>query len=460
MVFSRGALVALAVALAVLPTASSSAASSVAFIENGEVWVSSLDASSRHRLAVPVVNSEGQAEAWSEVTAADNGRILAVRRPPNRDGRYSWYQVWDGRSSPFQGALPKHGSFSTYAYPLGIDLTADGSFVVYGYSNYTFGYPTGTLAQGHYVHAVNITGAVDTYNKDGETYPTVFGNRVISAAGSQINLQAATNAPHATEFNPWLDTSGTGLDQTRTDVSAGGQLIALELEKYEPGTSNRIEGKIGVLSISGIGSLPTDAVDCFIPTDGPARDASLSQDGTRIAWKDAGGVKVAGSPTTAADPCVFSSPPVVISATGSSPSIGGADVSAFAPLPAPTPGPGGGGGAGPGAAPPAAPGVTLPAKVTAKALAAKTGIALKVDVGGSGAVTVTGAVPASRLGRSGRKRVVVATGKGTATAAGRITVRLRLNATGRRNVKRLRGARLTLAVKHGGRTTTKIIKLR
>jgi hypothetical protein len=98
--------------------------------------------------------------------------------------------------------------------------------------------------------------------------------------------------------------------------------------------------------------------------------------------------------------------------------------------------------------------------VTAKALAAKAGIALKVDVSGAGRVTVTASVPAARLGRRGRKPVVVATGKATAARAGRTTVRLRLNATGRRQLRRLRGAQLTVLVTHAGRTTKKTIRLR
>ena len=85
------------------------------------------------------------------------------------------------------------------------------------------------------------------------------------------------------------------------------------------------------------------AVDCFLPAAGIARDASLAQDAGAIAWKDDGGVKVAGSPSTAADPCVMGSAPVVLSPTGTHPSIGGADVAAFLPKPPatqpPPPGP-------------------------------------------------------------------------------------------------------------------------
>ena len=53
-----------------------------------------------------------------------------------------------------------------------------------------------------------------------------------------------------------------------------------------------------------------------------------------IPWKDDGGVKVAGSPSTLADPCVMGSTPIVISPTAAHPSIGGADVAAFMAKPA------------------------------------------------------------------------------------------------------------------------------
>ena len=112
-------------------------------------------------------------------------------------------------------------------------------------------------------------------------------------------------------------------------------------------------------------------MDCFLPAAGIARDASLAQDAGAIAWKDDGGVKVAATPSTTADPCVMGSAPVVLSPTGTHPSIGGADVAAFLPK----------------STTPAADGrreraprlvVTLPAKVTAKALAASSGVKVKV----------------------------------------------------------------------------------
>ena len=204
-------------------------------------------------------------------------------------------------------------------------------------------------------------------------------------------------------------------------------------------------------------------MDCFLPAAGLARDASLAQDAGAIAWKDDGGVKVAGSPTTAADPCVMGSAPVVISPTGAHPSIGRADVAAFLPAP-PAATPARSPAAVPGAVAPGAtalraPVVTLPKKVTAKALAASGGVLVKVKVSSAGKVSISGTVPARRLGRRG-KPVVVATGKGVARTAGTVTVRLRLTSAGRKGVRRLKGARLTLRIVRGSRSTTKVVTLR
>ena len=127
-----------------------------------------------------------------------------------------------------------------------------------------------------------------------------------------------------------------------------------------------------------------------------------------MAWEDDGGVKVAGSPSSAADPCVMGSTPIVLSPTATHPSIGGADVAAFLPKPpsppAVPPGP-----AAPVATVPHALVVKLPAKLKTKALVASRGVAVKVRVGGPGKVSIRGTVAARRLGRRG-KPVLVATG--------------------------------------------------
>ena len=103
--------------------------------------------------------------------------------------------------------------------------------------------------------------------------------------------------------------------------------------------------------------------------------------------------------------------------------------------------------------------MTLPARLAAKALAAGAASRVKVKVRGPGKVSIKGTVPARRVGRRG-KPVVVAKGSQRARAAGTVTVRLRLTALGRKRVRRLKGARLTLRITQGSRSATKVVKLR
>lgn len=453
---------------------STASATSVAYIDNGEVWLSSLDGTSRARLAEPVVNSDGDTEKWLDVAQSDNGRIVAVRNKPGRIASFSWFKIWepDGTST-VEGALNAPPGWTTYVYPLGLDITADGKHLVYGYSNQSGCCPISS-SRGTYVRLAD-SAAILPIVTSGQTRPSLFGNRIVAVqdAGtpSIITVQDASPAdPYENAFTPWLDTSGVGLELTRADVAANGQLATAEFETWDNGTQT--VGKIAVLTIQGVDQAPAvpAAVDCFLPATGVATDASLAQDARAIAWKDAAGVRVAGAPTTSADPCVLPSGPVTISATGGHPSIGAADVAAFLPKtvlppvvttpagPSTPPGKPSGGSGTPGTTG-SAPVLTLPAKVTTKALAASGGVKVKIRVGAAGRVAVSGTVPAKRLGRRG-KAIVVVSGSTTAKTAGTVTVRLRLTAVGRKRASRLKGARLTLRITQGARRTTKVITLR
>jgi hypothetical protein len=445
----RSALIALFCLLTMAPAAG---AASIAYIDRGEVWLSSLDGTQKVRLAGPVVNGEGKTEKWLAVAASDSGRIVAARNVPGRISSFTWFKVWepDGTST-VEGPLNAPSGWTVYVYPLGFDLTADGRHMVYGYSNSSSCCPI-TFARGTYVRPVTNS-SLPPIVVSGQEHPTLLGNRVIAHSGGTVNVQDTTATTYGTDFTPWLDVSGTGLELRRTDLAANGQLAAIELEQWNGGS--QAIGKIAVVSTQGVDQGLTGAVDCFVPASGIAKDVSLSADATRIAWTDGAGLRVAGSPKTAGDPCALTSPPVVISATASQGAIGGANVARFLPPSAPPPPPTGGGGPTGGAAPVA----TVPRRVKTTALAGAKGVPIKVDVAGAGKVRISGTVPARTLRRRG-KPVVVATGSATARRAGTVTVRLRLTAAARRKPKRLKGARMTLRVSHGGRTAIKRVKLR
>jgi hypothetical protein len=450
----RSTLIAILFLLSMAPAAG---AASIAYVDGGDVWLSSLDGNQKVRLATPVANGAGETEKWLAVAASDGGRIVAARNVPGRIARFSWFKVWEPNgTSTVEGPLNAPNGWSVYVYPLGFDVTADGNHMVYGYSNSGSCCPI-SFAQGTYVRPVTNS-SLDPINVPGEEHPTLFGSRMIAHTGATVDVQGTSAPPYGNDFTPWIDVSGSALELRRTDVAANGQLAALELEQWSGGSQTI--GKIGVIAIQGVDQPPTFAVDCFLPTSGVAKEASLSPDATRIAWKDDQGLKVAGAPTSAADPCELSSPPVVISPTASQGAIGGADVAAFLPTSPQPPAPGGPPSTtGPQPTRSLAPVATMPRRVTAKALAGAKGLPIRVRVARAGKVKLSGTVPARILSRRGRA-VVVATGSAAAKRAGIVTVRLRLTAAARKKPNRLRGARMTLRVSQVGLSTTKRVTLR
>ena len=73
---ARAVLLAAVVAAVVTPAVADAA--SVAYVDNGEVWLASLDGAKKARLATPVVNGDGETENWH--------RHRAVRRRADRGG--------------------------------------------------------------------------------------------------------------------------------------------------------------------------------------------------------------------------------------------------------------------------------------------------------------------------------------------------------------------------------------
>ena len=335
-------LVALAVLFAAVAAPSIADAASVAYVDNGEVWLASLDGAKKARLATTVVNANGDTEKWLDVAQSDGGRIVAVRNKPGRISNFSWFKIWepDGTST-VEGPLNAPGGWSLYVYPLGFDITADGKHLVYGYSNSGSCCPI-PFGRGTYIRPATNS-SLEPIDTSSQTHPSLFGSRMISLEDSSspkvVNVQdAGAGNPYTNDFTPWLNITGSPLDLEGVDVAADGRLAALGFELWEGGTQT--VGKVGVIATQGVDQAPTFAVDCFVPAAGIARDASLAPDAGTIAWKDDGGVKVAGTPSIAGDPCVMGSAPVVLSATGAYPSIGGADVGAFLPtLPPPGPAP-------------------------------------------------------------------------------------------------------------------------
>jgi hypothetical protein len=448
-------------------TAPSASATSVAYLDGGALWASTLDGSRKVQLAGPD-SVPADAGAFREVAAADDGRILAVRRQDGKVSQLNWFQTVEpnGAEGP-HGSLPKRNGYLSYAYPVTLDLSADGAFVAYGVSATTPGYPVGSFFFGSYVTSVASAAAgVEPIAIGDLESPSVFGNQLVARSHGDddgVFVQAPATAPFGTAFQPWLSAGlQPGYEVRRTDVAANGAVAAIETLKWNGGT--REDGGIVVVRLTGSGPLaertPDGASLCELPAQGIAQDASLSQDGGSIAWKDDGGVKVAGAPTGPGQDgvCALSRSPVVLSATGQMPSIGGAVVDVLRP-PAPAGGGGTGTPTGPGAGGSGSgttPGATTPrlvlrlptAKVATSTL--RRGLRLRLTAPAKGTVTV--------VARSGS--TTVARGTAKAKKAGAVSVTLRLTKTGKRRLSRLRGKTLRVTATSGKAKATGSLRVR
>lgn len=433
--------------------ATSAGAAEVAYVDGGQVWIATLDGASKRSLSGPSPDEK----TWTETAQAENGTVIGVRREPGKIGTLNATQLWgpDGSTIGYGSLTAKPGRVS-YAYPVTLGLTPDGKTVTYGYANWWgFGlethYEFGTYAEG------SSNWYIEPFDVEGRESGTLSGSRLVARSGSTIVVQnAGGQPPYSNEFTPWL--SATGVQ--RAEVSASGTVLAVEID------SGSSEG-VAMFPVSALGGTLDEESGCDLPTQGDAGHVSLSADGTTMAWHDARGVVVAGTPAWFATPeaatCKLSSPPVVISATGDMPALG----NSTAAVP-PSSGGGGGGSGGPtgGGGEPAptpaqkgdekksgdkggdAPTAALSPK-TVKAGALAAGLPIAVKVARPGTVRAVGKV--------GSK--VVAKGAARAKRAGRVTLRLKATAAWRGRLGQLAGKTLKITVTGPGGSAKLVRKL-
>ena len=168
----RSALIAVLFLLTMAPAAG---AASIAYVDGGEVWLSSLDGTQKIRLATHVVNPSGETEKWLAVAASDSGRIVAARNFPGRISGFSWFKVWEPNgTSTVEGPLNSPVRLGDLGLPARLRRHRRRHHMVYGYSNSGFCCPI-SYAQGTYVRPVTNS-SLDPINVDMST-------RRCSAAG-------------------------------------------------------------------------------------------------------------------------------------------------------------------------------------------------------------------------------------------------------------------------------------
>lgn len=440
-------LAAVAAVAAGLSLPAGAAATSVSYIDaGGDVWMASLDGAAAHRLTT--------GGGWTHVAQSDNGRTVAVSSTTRA------LAVWNADGArAVTGELPQsQGGWSAVTAPVGLDISGDGALIAYSYINTNLD-PIASTRQGHYIIAADTPEPTILHDASGMRWPTFVGRRTVASIADGVYVQAGEGAPLTDDFSAWLpEPSGSDYRPLDTDVASNGTLAVVRREAYTP---DRLwhQGATRALQIAGLGAAPT--AECALPTHGDASRVSVSPDGRHIAWADDRGVVVAGAPDFAT--CAPASPPVMIAAAATYPSIGGATISGSGPGSAPAPGPAPG--AGPtrpgGDAVPAKLAVAVPKRLSRAAL--RRGYAVRVTTPRAGRVALRATVPGARLGRKGaaaRRAVAVAAGVTRAHGAGTLTIKLRFTAAGRRASARLKGATLTVRATVGASAATARVRLR
>jgi hypothetical protein len=228
----------LAVAAAALVAPAAASAASVAYIDNGNVWVSSLDGTQKKQLT-----GDG---FWREVAQSDGGRIVGVRRLDGQSARLATIALWEANGSKaFDGFLPAPGGWQLYAYPLSVDVSADGKFLVYGYSNSSYNpalFPNPyTFERGHYLISLSGPTILDPLKTTGKEWPTFAGLRVVAHSAGRWRCRRRRSRPPAASSTRGStrsrDTTSAAPTSPRTAASRPSRWISSTTAPRPPGSS-------------------------------------------------------------------------------------------------------------------------------------------------------------------------------------------------------------------------------
>jgi hypothetical protein len=439
-----------------LATAAAAGATQVSYIDQGQVWVSTLDGAQKRAISGPApVIEAGESRAWTEQAQSDDGWIVGVARVSGHTGAAAPTRLWSPSGAvAAQGTLGYHGAYNNggLAVPIQLDLTPGGQQMTYTYSDIVYGYPTSTVYKGTWVQNTSSSGG-EPFDIPGLVGSSLVGSRWVgvdgNAGSSDPNIAVEApggQGPFSTTYDRWFHATGA----SSVDVAANGSAVAVVYQLTSGGPY-----ALALFGATGLGA-PLTGASCDVPTVGNVNAVSLSQDGAWLAWTDDRGLVVAPTPPLGSgSPCPLASAPVVISATGSHPSLGATTLATAPATPAAPPGtttppP------GPTATTPpttAAPTTTAPTRSSrpvvsvarsVRASAFAKGVRLVVTVARKGTVTVT-----AKVGRT-----TLARGSAKARKAGRVALTLKSSKKVARRLGRYKGKTLKILVTApGGRAS-------
>lgn len=397
----------------------SAGATTVIYIDGGNIWTARVDGSHKQRFttdgttATPPFDASSPKLAfvgpYSNVTADDLGQVLAARQFRDQKGESdSPFWLWaDAAGKQLKPpALVKMTYCGFYPVgPMGARLHPSGKWFAFWYIC-EFGAPS--WSSDEYVQVNSPGSVVQGPEWSGMWQPSWYGWRLTSSNLADGGIQADDpSAPLVikSSFDLWIQHVGDDRISRVEPARAGGRAI---VEHYDSSAATT-EGKLTFVTFTGAPQPGGTHDGCTIPTQGDASSPSWSADGTWVAWTDSGGVRTARIPANLATPGPCQMSPQVISASGNQSSLTPYD---WWPAAGVTP--------------------SLPRSASSTAL--RRGLVITVRVTRPGRLTLV----------ARDRGAIVATGAKSLPQDGRATITLKLVGRARKNPDRLRGHSLSV----------------
>lgn len=207
-----------------LTAASAAQASSVAYIEGNDLWLSSPDGSQKFQ----VTHSGTDDRPWQAPAQGPDGKTVAVHKgalDESSSARPVLYLYGPDGKNVTANVMPVYSGATIPVYPIGLDLDAKSNAVAYGYSYCGFVCNKGywlTFSDNQGLYPSDPQGQSDAFN------PTFYGTRVVSSdSGGRLFVQPdVAEAPFTNSYEGWL--SAPNLYLSRAAVAPVGRQVAVE----------------------------------------------------------------------------------------------------------------------------------------------------------------------------------------------------------------------------------------
>jgi hypothetical protein len=305
-------LAAFVAAIAALAVAAPASASSIVYIKEGNVWISSPDGASSRQLTT--------GGSWHSPTQADDGTIAAVQGADSPITVMNGYgQVLRTVKTPSGAAISNGGTFS--ARPVNLDFSPGGTKIAYEYASSSCppASSCGARNSTFYTwadHETPIAEFGNQFNVGDPSFITETRALAFGGAGRQVTIDELGGGDDSGMH--WFDDSDVHAPSTDLgDGELSRQRDRLVTTRGYDATTTIQLWKVNGDPASTLPGPPEAA--CFISddTDNAFDDPTWSPDGLQLAYASARGVFVGSFPSVAAGDCAGAS-------LGDNPTIAGA----------------------------------------------------------------------------------------------------------------------------------------